>query len=136
MTTDMQALKLSVVTHLAPSVEESLQGEGHKWRLFGRATHVSLKVELLEGKHLLITLAGSLVVESDFGLDDLHDLFRQFDRDEAFVVLSSTRGGHLFWWIEIGGQQVVERQWAGWFWRSRGARTQERSSLREDGVYL
>ncbi|OII23934.1 hypothetical protein [Frigoribacterium sp. MCBA15_019] len=136
MTTDLQALRLSVATHLAPSVEESFQGERHTWRLFGRATQVSLEVELLRGKHLLITLAGALVIESDSGLDDLNDLFRQFDRDEAFVVLSSTRWGRLFWWIEIGDQQVVEGQYAGWFWRSRGARTQERSVLCEDGDYL
>jgi hypothetical protein len=102
-----------------------------------RACHSGVsRSRVAAGKHLLITLASALVIESDSGLDDLNELFRQFDRDEAFVVLSSTRWGRLFWWIEIGDQQVVEGQYAGWFWRSRGARTQERSVLCEDGNYL
>lgn len=136
MTIDMQSLRLSVVGDLAPSVEESPQRGGRSWRLFGRATQISLEVESLRGPHLLITLANSLVVETGAGFDGLYDLFRQFDRDEAFVVLSSTTGGHVYWWLEIGDQRVVPRQYVNCSWRSRGAQTQERTLLREDGVYF
>lgn len=136
MTTDMRSLRLSVVGDLAATVEESPRSGGRSWRLFGRATQVSFEFECLRGPYLLITLANSLVVESAAGFDGLHDLFRHFDRDEAFVVLSSTTGGHVYWWLEIGDQQVVPRQYVEWSWRSRGARTQERTLLREDGVYF
>jgi hypothetical protein len=136
MINDLETLRLSLLTELAASVEECMECEGRKWRLFGQATRVSLEVDMQQDGHLLITLANSLVIESDEGLAVLQTLLKRFDREEAFVVLSSSTLGRLYWWIEIGGLQVLARQYGSWSWRSRGSRTQERVPLREGATYL
>lgn len=136
MTTDLETLRLSLAAELAASVKESIECEGQRWLLYGQMTRVSLEIEVQRDEHLLITIANSLVIETDEPLTSFRNLLSRFDRDHAVVVTSSSQWGHLYWWIEVGGVQVISRQYAGWSWRSRSSRTHEKLPLHEGGTYL